>query len=84
MRINLTVISWNEHVDRPFTSRSNATHVQHNRRALGKMDYKQKSYNFASDIWSLFVRVVKGNENIEVNANGHYEETTMNKMRTTE
>ena len=80
MRINLAVLSWNEHVDRPFTSRSNAMHVQHNRRALGKKNYMRKSYHFVSDIWSLFVRVVEGNENIpelenvEVNDNDHYEE----------
>ena len=36
MRINLAVLSWNEHADRPYTSRWNRLQVQHNRRALGK------------------------------------------------
>ena len=80
MRINVAVLSWNEHVDRPYTSRWNRLQAQHNRRALGKKSYKPKSYGFVSDIWSLLVRVVDGNENIpeldniQNNDDDHYEE----------
>ena len=64
--MNLAVLSWNEHVDRPFTSRS----VHYNgknilRRRLGKKQYKKKTYNFVSDIWSLFVRVIDQDEQID-------------------
>ena len=65
-RMNLAVLSWNEHVDRPFTSRS----VHYNgknilRKRLGKKQYKKKTYNFVSDIWSLFVRVIDQDEQID-------------------
>ena len=45
-----------------------------------KKSYKPKSYGFVSDIWSLLVRVVDGNENIpeldniQNNDDDHYEE----------
>ena len=80
MQINLAVLSWNEHVDRPYRSRWNRLQVQHNKTALGKKNYKPKSYHFVSDIWSLLVRVVEGGENIQEldntqnNEEDHYEE----------
>lgn len=81
MRMNLAVLNWNEHVDRPFTARSvqySEKNIQ--RRQLGKKHYKKKSYNFVSEIWQLFLRVIVNNEDIDVldveeENSDHYDET---------
>lgn len=62
IRSNLAVLSWNEHVDRPFTSRWNPEEVHHNRRHLGKKAYKKKSFSFVNDIWVLLIEVINGRE----------------------
>lgn len=41
-RMNLSILSWNEHVDRPFTSRTHHQQAHHNKRNLGKQDTKRK------------------------------------------
>lgn len=81
MRRNLVVLSWNEHVDRPYTSRWNRQQVHHNRRELGKKAYKKKTFNFVTDIWIMLIRIIEGDENVpqlnEQNPNeaaDHYEE----------
>ncbi|MEW8546818.1 MAG: hypothetical protein AB2693_25165 [Candidatus Thiodiazotropha sp.] len=81
MRRNLAVLSWNEHVDRPYTSRWNRLQVHHNRRGLGKKAYKKKTYSFVNDIWTMLIRIISGDENLpELNVDNpdgdedHYEE----------
>ena len=83
LRMNLAVLNWNEHVDRPFTSRSSSEQVHHNRRHLGKKRHKKKTYIFVSDIWELLVGALEEREILPVqnvggfdNDDGHYDELT--------
>lgn len=77
MRINLAVLNWNEHVDRPFTSRRTLQQVHHNRRYLGKKAYKKKTYMFVNDIWQLLIRVIEDGEqlpDININLNNNQDD----------
>ena len=66
LRMNLAVLNWNEHVDRPFTGRTlHYSEKNIARRRLGTKHYKKKTYGFVSDIWNLFVSVMKRDEHIE-------------------
>lgn len=58
VRSGLTVLDWNEHVGRAYTSRSKTQRVQNGRRILGKKAYKAKTYKFVQDIWDLLEEVV--------------------------
>ena len=64
LRISLAVLSWNEHVDRTFTSRKRLEQVNHNRRYLGKKVYKKKTYMFVNDIWQMLLRVLLEGEEL--------------------
>ena len=64
LKINLAVLSWNEHVDRHFTSRKHLEQVTHNRRYLGKKVYKKKAYMFVNDIWQMLIRVLLEGEKL--------------------
>ena len=56
-RQNMWVLDWNEHVDRPITSRSDSMSAEHNRRNLGKKRYTKKTYDFVTKMWNLWVAV---------------------------
>ncbi|MEW8544680.1 MAG: hypothetical protein AB2693_14230 [Candidatus Thiodiazotropha sp.] len=62
MRRDLAILDWNEHVDRPFTSRCTKQQVQNCRRNLGTKRYKKKSYKFVEEIWTLLTDVLKSND----------------------
>ena len=55
-------LDWNEHVDRPFTSRCAKQRVQNCRRNLGNKRYKEKSYNFVDEIWNLLIEGLNQND----------------------
>ncbi len=83
MRMDLAVVSWNEHVDRPYTSRSTLQQAHHSRRNLGKKAYKKKTYNFVHDIWQMLVSVLAGNHHIDglnttVDDGDHFDELSDN------
>jgi hypothetical protein len=59
LRIQLAILDWNEHVDRPFTSRSQSMRPDHPRNQLGKKAYTRKSYRFVRTIWEMLVAVIQ-------------------------
>jgi hypothetical protein len=59
LRIQLAVLDWNEHVDRPYTSRHTSIRPDHPRRHLGKKVYKKKTYKFVQDIWEMLKAVLQ-------------------------
>jgi hypothetical protein len=62
MRMTLSILSWNEHVDRPFTSRTHHQQAHHNKRNLGRKAYKKKTYSFVTEIWNLLISVLEDRE----------------------
>ena len=50
MRNQLAILSWNENVDREYTSLSQATEVTSSRKVL-----KPKTHNFRSELWHKFI-----------------------------
>ena len=51
LRINLAVLDWNEHVNRPTTSEKNVVDVRNPRRIANIKVRKTKSYNMWNEIW---------------------------------
>lgn len=45
----MSVLSWNEHGDIPYTSRHYKQQVEHNRKNLGEKKYKKKTNNFVNN-----------------------------------
>ena len=54
-RTLLSVLDWNEHIDRQPTSLSVWEDVKCARRRKGKRNLPPKSYNFVDDIWKIFL-----------------------------
>jgi hypothetical protein len=46
MRMNRSILSWNEHVDRPFTSRTHHQQAHYNKRNLGKKRIQKENLLF--------------------------------------
>ena len=65
MRIELAILDWNEHVDRPYTSVHKSMRPNHPRKHLGKKAYKKKSYKFVKNIWELLVAVLKTDDALD-------------------
>jgi hypothetical protein len=59
LRIQLAILDWNEHVDRPFTSRSQSMQPDHPRNQLGKKAYTRKNYRFVRTVWDMLVAVIQ-------------------------
>lgn len=70
-RSQLTVLDWNEHVDRAFTSVYHRMSAKHNRRNHGKKKYKKKTYAFVEELWELIVSVA-GSAQEASGANSEY------------
>ena len=62
MKRDLAILDWNEHVDRPFTSRCTRQQVQNCRRNLGNKRYKKKSYTFVRELWCLLVDILSNSD----------------------
>ena len=62
MKRDLAILDWNEHVDRPFTSRCTKQWVQNCRRNLGNKRNKKKSYTFVRALWCLLVDVLSNSD----------------------
>ena len=55
----LWILDWNEHVDRPFTSRDSRMNVAHERQNLGKKRHVRKQFTFVEQIWDLWTAVCR-------------------------
>jgi hypothetical protein len=51
MRVGLTVLDWNEHVDREASSHNNRLSAEHHRRQGGQRVLRPKEYRLVQDIW---------------------------------
>ena len=58
MKRDLAILDWNEHVDRPFTSRCTKQRVQNCRINLGNKRYKKKLYTFVPHVRELLCLLV--------------------------
>ena len=56
MRINLAILDWNEHVDRPITSRRQLTEINTPRRQTGPAVHTSKTYNFWKSLWNSWIQ----------------------------
>ena len=65
IRRDLSVMDWNEHVDRPFTSTYRQIRPDHMGRRSGKRRYKKKTYNFVNDIMEHLLTVAGDNIPVE-------------------
>lgn len=63
----LSVLDWNEHVDRPYTSIYRCLRAEHPRQHGGKKVYKRKTYKFVQDIWELLLDVMRCPEDPKLN-----------------
>jgi hypothetical protein len=61
LRSGLSVLDWNEHVDRPFTSVYRKHDARHPRRQSGKKQYKEKTFKFVGEIWKTLLSVCQEN-----------------------
>ena len=68
LRRDLSVLDWNEHVDRPYTSTYKRIRPDHMGRRSGKKRYKKKTYTFISDIMDHLIAVAENNEPIELDS----------------
>ena len=80
IRSNLSVLDWNEHVDRPYTSIHRSFQSRSMRQRSGTKVYKKKTYNFVEKIWKLYLQVWKEpNERLasvdDISANDNVEES---------
>lgn len=66
LRANLSIMDWNEHVDRPFTSIKKSSRPQHPRRHQGKKAYKRKTYSYVDHIWSVMLEYLSNNDIPEI------------------
>lgn len=57
-RANLSVLHWNENVDRGYTSISTQQSHRAPRSRKGKKNYKKATYTFRDNIWSRYVKNV--------------------------
>ena len=57
-RANLSVLHWNENVDRDFTSVSLQQNHRMPRSKKGKKNYKKACYKFRDNIWSRYVKAI--------------------------
>ncbi|CAG2203831.1 unnamed protein product [Mytilus edulis] len=62
-RANLSVLHWNENVDRDFTSVSNNQNHRMPRSKKGKKNYKRATYKFRDNIWSRFMKSIYSKRN---------------------
>ncbi len=53
LRRDLSVLDWNEHVDRPYSSISLKLRPDHTRRKAGKRVLRSKTYAFVTELWQL-------------------------------
>ncbi len=70
LRSQLTVLDWNEHVDRAFTSIYYKLSGAHIRRHQGKKQYKKKSYLFVQELWELLMATL-GKEDESTSRSDH-------------
>ena len=56
LRINLSILDWNEHVDRPVTSVRHAEDVQAPRRQVPLKVHTKKTNDFKKNIWQQWMR----------------------------
>jgi hypothetical protein len=68
IKMGMAIVSWNEHVDRPFTSIYRRIHAVHPRRQCGKKAYKKKTYLFVEEIWDHLVAVAIADPNAQEDA----------------
>lgn len=57
-RANLSVLHWNENVDREYTSISTQQSHRAPRSRKGKKNYKRATYSFMEKIWSRYIQSV--------------------------
>ncbi|CAC5410013.1 unnamed protein product [Mytilus coruscus] len=62
-RANLSVLHWNENVDRDFTSVSIKQNHRMPRSKKGKKNYKRATYKFRDNIWSRFMKSIYSKRN---------------------
>ena len=62
-RANLSVLHWNENVDREYTSVSNPKNHRMPRSKKGKKNYKKATFTFRSNIWSRYVKNIFSKRN---------------------
>ena len=64
LRAALSVLDWNEHVDRPYTSIHHSIRANRPRQHRGQKVYKKKTNNFVDNIWDLVVQCLsEGDDN---------------------
>jgi len=51
LRTDLSILDWNENVDRPLTSRQEIQEASNPRRQIGLPVHKKKTYNFKDQLW---------------------------------
>ena len=57
-RQNLWVLDWNEHVNRPYTSRYKKQRVDNERQNFGQKTYTKKTYNFVDQLWDKWLNAI--------------------------
>jgi hypothetical protein len=58
LRMDLAIIDWNEHVDRPLTSRRYLTEISAPRRQLGPPVHTAKTYHFWTILWKKWMEML--------------------------
>ena len=68
LRRDLSVLDWNEHVDRPYTSSYRRVRPDHMGRRSGKKRYKKKTYDFVKNILEHLWAVAGDNRPVDLDS----------------
>ena len=68
LRRDLSVLDWNEHVDRPYTSSYRRVRPDHMGRRSGKKRYKKKTYEFVKNILEHLWAVAGDNRPVDLDS----------------
>ena len=61
IRSNLTVLHWNENVDRALTSVWNSRDQRAPRQQIGKKNYKSPTYRYRDSVWDSYMNSIFNN-----------------------